>query len=51
MGKTIKEAKDHFVDFLELFNNKIRELQVVEAKEFNQIWNETYEEYISNLDK
>ena len=32
--KTIKEAKDHCVDFLKLFNNKIRELQVVEAKEF-----------------
>lgn len=49
--KTIEDTKDHCVYFLELFNCKIKGLQNITANEFNQIWNETYEEYVNCLNE
>lgn len=41
----IRDGIDYCLLFLELFNNKIKDLGELLSSEFNKIWDETYEEF------
>lgn len=45
----IRDGKDYCTPFIELFNSKIKKLGALEYNQFNNIWNDTYKEFIKRL--
>lgn len=47
---TIRDGIDYCSQFINRFNNRIKDLGELDAKEFNKIWDETFEDFIKEYD-
>ncbi len=46
----IKDGKDYCTPFIELFNSKIKSFNILKYDQFNKIWDDTYKEFIKEIE-